>query len=215
MMEYVKICGLKKYDHVQICIENGADAVGFLYNVPSSPRNMQKFELTSLLQLIKNEISTVIVLKPSSVQELKEIINTLDATYFQIHPDFDNSELEKLSKKLKKKIILAFNVNHANKESVIKFINYFRNQFFAFLLDNSEGGGSELDLNIIQEILKESLGIRIIVAGGITIENIDEIVNILEPYGIDVSSSLEMKKGVKDPERIKNFLIKINELKKN
>ncbi|KKL19945.1 hypothetical protein LCGC14_2460410, partial [marine sediment metagenome] len=34
-MEYVKICGLKKYDHVQICIENGADAVGFLYNVPS------------------------------------------------------------------------------------------------------------------------------------------------------------------------------------
>ena len=213
MMEYVKICGLKKYDHVQICIENGADAVGFLYNVPSSPRNMQKFELTSLLQLIKNEISTVIVLKPSSVQELKEIINTLDATYFQIHPDFDNSEFEKLSKKLKKKIILAFTVNQANKESVIKFINSFRNQFFAFLIDNSEGEGNKLDLNIIQEILKNNLKTRIIVAGGITIENIEEIVNVLEPYGIDISSSLEMKKGVKDPERIKNFLIKINELK--
>ena len=215
MMEYVKICGLKKYENVQLCIEHGADAVGFIYNVPSSPRNMQKLELTTLLKQIKNKISTVLVLKPSNVQELKEIINTLDATYFQIHPDFDNSELEKLSLKLKKKIILAFNVNHANKESVIKFINYFHNQFFAFLIDNSEGEGNELDLNIIQEILKENLGTRIIVAGGITIENVDEIVNILEPYGIDVSSSLEMKKGVKDPERIKNFLIKINKLKKN
>ncbi|KKK41508.1 hypothetical protein LCGC14_0491910 [marine sediment metagenome] len=213
MMEYVKICGLKKYDHVQLCIEHGADAVGFIYNIPSSPRNMKKLELTTLLKLIKTKISTVIVLKPSNVQELKELINTLDATYFQIHPDFDNSEFEKLSKKLKKKIILAFTVNQANKESVIKFINSFRNQFFAFLIDNSEGEGNKLDLNIIQEILKNNLKTRIIVAGGITIENIEEIVNVLEPYGIDISSSLEMKKGVKDPERIKNFLIKINELK--
>ena len=94
MMEYVKICGLKKYENVQLCIEHGADAVGFIYNVPSSPRNMQKLELTTLLKLIKNKISTVLVLKPSNVQELKEIINTLDSTYFQIHPDLENIEIE-------------------------------------------------------------------------------------------------------------------------
>ena len=39
-MQYVKICGLKQYDHVQLCVDNGASAVGFIYMVPSSPINL-------------------------------------------------------------------------------------------------------------------------------------------------------------------------------
>ncbi|MHA2128418.1 MAG: hypothetical protein ACW99L_00465 [Promethearchaeota archaeon] len=49
-MEYVKICGLKRYEHVLLCIEYGADAVGFIYNVPESPRNLQTMELKTLLE---------------------------------------------------------------------------------------------------------------------------------------------------------------------
>jgi phosphoribosylanthranilate isomerase len=214
-MEYIKICGLKNYEDMLLCTEYGADAIGFIYNVPKSPRNLLTIELKTLLEKIKNRISTVIVLKPSSVHELEYIIDDIDATYFQIHPNFDIIELEKLSKEQKNKIILSLKVNQANKDSIITLINNLQNQFFAFLIVNSEGQGNELDFDLAKEILKRTSGTKIIVAGGINIENIEEILDDLKPYGIDISSSLESDEGVKDPERIKNFLTKINDLKNN
>lgn len=214
-MEYIKICGLKQYEHVLLCIEYGADAVGFIYNVPESPRNLQKIELKTLLKKINNKISTVIVLKPSSVLEAEEVINDINASYFQIHANFDIIELEKLSKEYKKKVILALKVNQANKDSMLKLINIFKGQFFAFLIDDSEGRGKILDFELVKEILKKHPETKLIVAGGISIENIEEIIKVLKPYGIDVSSSLESEEGVKDPYRIKYILTKINELKKN
>ena len=213
-MEYIKICGLKQYEHVLLCIGYGADAVGFVYNVPESPRNLQKIELQTLLKKINYKISTVIVLKPSNVLEIEEAINDFNASYFQIHAKFDLIELEKLSKEHKKKVILALKVNNMNIDSILKLINNFNDQFFAFLIDNSEGRGKVLDFELVKEILKENSETNLIVAGGINIENIEEIINVLKPYGIDISSSLESGEGVKDPYRIKYILTKINELKK-
>jgi len=212
-MEYIKICGLKQYEHVLLCIKYGADAVGFIYNVPESPRNLQKIELQTLLKKINNKILTVIVLKPSSVLEIEEVINDINASYFQIHANFDVVELEKLSKEHKKKVILALKVNNANKDSMLKQINNFKDQFFALLIDNSEGRGRVLDFELVKEILKKNSETNLIIAGGISIENIEEIIKILKPHGIDISSSLESGEGIKDPYKIKNILIKINELK--
>ncbi|MHA1988034.1 MAG: phosphoribosylanthranilate isomerase [Promethearchaeota archaeon] len=214
-MEYTKICGLKQYEHVLLCIKYGADAVGFIYNVPESPRNLQKIELKALLQKINNKISTIIVLKPSSVNETEEIIDDINASYFQIHANFDVNKLENLSKEYKKKVILALKVNRANKDSMLKLINKFKEQFFAFIIDNSEGQGKVLDFELVKEILKIHSEANLIVAGGINIENIEEIINDLKPFGIDISSSLETGEGVKDPSKIKNILIKISELKHN
>ena len=212
-MEYVKICGLKHHEHAQLCIEHGADAVGFIYKVPSSPRNLKKKDLEILLKEINNEIATVIVLKPSNVNELEEIMNCFDATFFQIHINFDVNALTHLKMNLRKKIILALRVTQANKKDVIKKINNFHDQFHAILIDNSEGCGNELDLNTVKEILKNCNKSKVIVAGGITVQNIEHILNVLKPYGIDASSSLEFEKGVKDPLKIKEFLEKIKEIK--
>ena len=214
-MEYVKVCGLKQYEHVLLCIEYGADAIGFIYNVTESPRNLQKIELKTLLKKITHKISTVIVLKPSSVLELEEVINDINASYFQIHANFDVIELEKLSKEHKKKVILALKVNKANKDSMLKLINKFNGQFFAFLIDNSEGQGRVLDFELVKEIMEKTSEANLIVAGGISIKIVEEVVNVLKPFGIDISSSLESGEGIKDPVKIENILSKINKLKKN
>ncbi len=214
-MEYVKICGLKEYDHVQLCIDNGASTVGFIYKVPSSPRNLTSIKLKSILSKIGNKISTVVVLKPTSVPELIEVMNDIPASLFQIHIGFDIKELDKLSNYWKNKIILALNVNEANKQLVIDQINDLKNHFFAFLIDNSEGHGNELEFEIVKEILNNTPGARIIVAGGIKVENVNDIIDVLEPYGIDASSSLESERGVKDPSKMKEFLEIIKRRMKN
>ena len=211
-MEYVKICGLKQYEHVQLCIDKGASAVGFIYKVPTSPRNLQTSELKYLLTEIGNKILTVVVLKPASILELKEIMNDIPASYFQVHIDFDVQELNTLSSEYKNKIILVLKVNNSNKQLVIEQINDFKSQFFAFLIDNSEGYGNELDLELVKEVLKRSNGARVIVAGGINVENVEKILDDLKPYGIDASSSLESEKGVKNPSKIKEFLDKIKKI---
>lgn len=213
-MEYVKICGLKQYYHVQLCIDNGASAVGFVYKVPTSPRNLQTSELKDLLTEIGNKILTVVVLKPASILELKEIMNDIPASYFQVHIDFDVQELNTLSNEFKNKIILVLKVNHTNKQLVIEQINDYKGQFFAFLIDNSEGYGNELDLEIVKDVLKKTTGAGIIVAGGINVENVENILDALKPYGIDASSSLESEKGVKNPSKIKEFLEIIKKIEK-
>ena len=211
-MKYVKICGLKQYDHVQLCIDNGASAVGFIYKVPTSPRNLQTSELKNLLTEIGNKILTVVVLKPASILELKEIMNDIPASYFQVHIDFDVLELNTLSSEYKNKIILVLKVNHTNKQLVIEQINEFKSQFFAFLIDNSEGHGNELDFELVKDVLKKTAGARVIIAGGINVENVEKILDDLNPYGIDASSSLESEKGVKNPSKIKDFLDKIKKI---
>jgi phosphoribosylanthranilate isomerase len=212
-MEYVKICGLKNFKDVELCINNGANIVGFICNVPESPRNLDKTEIIELLNEIPKDIRTVLVSKPKNASEVAEIMNQIEADLYQVHIRFNIRSLDRFSTEIKKKLIIALKVDEENKSSVIQKINLSFNQFFAFLLDSSEGQGIEFDYDLVLEILKKTYGTKVILAGGVSIGNVENIIKILKPFGIDVSSSLESEKGIKDPKKIKNFLEKLIEIK--
>jgi len=212
-MEYVKVCGLKIYNDIQLSINHGATAVGFIYDVLESPRNLGESKINMLIKNIPKDIKTVLVFKPKNIIKIRKVVNKINTNLYQIHGNFDNNELEKIPENLKKRIIVATKLNRRNINSVFNLINQFQDRFFAFLIDNSEGHGKDLDFDIVQEILKNRGKARIILAGGINIENVTDIVKKLNPYGIDVSSSLEIEKGVKDPYKITQFLDKVNYLK--
>ncbi|MFX1395571.1 MAG: hypothetical protein ACFFAS_00855 [Promethearchaeota archaeon] len=214
MIEYVKICGLKQAYHVKLCSDNGADAIGFVYNVSSSPRNLEKIGLKTLLGVVPSNILSVIVLKPSTVKELEKIMDEFNASLFQIHPKFDISDLKTLSEEKRKKIIIALKVYEENENYIIGMINKYKNQFFAFLIDNSEGEGNEIKVSLVQDIIKNVSGAKVIIAGGINEDNVEDIVNTIKPFGIDASSSLESEKGIKSPLKIKKFLKIIENMKK-
>jgi len=82
-MEYVKICGLKKEEDIKICSDYGANAVGFIYNVPESPRNLNKAELLELVNSVPERISTVVVFKPKDIIEIENIIDEIKVNYYQ------------------------------------------------------------------------------------------------------------------------------------
>ncbi|MBY9006677.1 MAG: phosphoribosylanthranilate isomerase [Candidatus Lokiarchaeota archaeon] len=214
-MEYVKVCGIKNYNDAKLCIEQGADAIGFIYNVPSSPRNLEKNQLLSLLNEINNQSSTVLVTKTNNLEEIQEYDKEFNPTFIQIHSNLDIKELNNLSKDLKKKMIVALSVEKTNKKSIISLINDNHSLFFAYLIDSSEGHGNQFNFKIIEDILKNTNTKRIILAGGININNVEKIIKKIKPYGIDLSSSLESENGVKDSNKIKNFLQKINLIKKS
>lgn len=211
-MNYVKICGLRDPLHIKLCSEYGANAAGFIYNVPNSPRNLQKDELMQLIKEFPKGILRVITFRADSLADSITIMNEIPANYYQIHCNFSIKEFNRLPANMKKKIIVALKVNQTNKETVIQEIISSFDQFFAFLLDNSEGQGAEFDFDLILEILRRTYGSKIIIAGGINIDNIEYLMRTLKPYGIDASSSLESERGIKDPVKIVKFLDKINEI---
>jgi phosphoribosylanthranilate isomerase len=214
-MEYVKICGLKSYKEIQVCKQYGADAVGFIYDVPRSPRNLGGTEINGLAKKIGNSILTVGVSKPSNMSDLKSFIRNIDVNYYQIHSNFNETELAKIPKNFQSRIILALKLNSSNINKVIRSIKRFHGQFYAILIDNSEGHGNKLDINLLKNVLNNTENAKLILAGGINSNNVEKIILDLNPYGIDVSSALESKRGIKDPSKIKHFLIKIKQIKKN
>ncbi|TFF96445.1 MAG: phosphoribosylanthranilate isomerase [Promethearchaeota archaeon] len=211
-MEYIKICGLKRLEEINLCAKNGATAIGFIYNVPSSPRNLEKSEIERLLEAIEHKIATVVVSKPRDRTELQTLVNTVNVDYYQIHSNFNQEVLSSLPEPLKKRIILALKLNQDNKEEIVQKINEIHDQFFAILIDNSEGLGNKLDFGLVKELIELTKNARVILAGGIGMENIESILKELNPYGIDVSSSLESERGIKDPLKIKTFLHKVKEI---
>ena len=212
-MEYVKICGLKNIKNIQLCIEKNVNAVGFIYNVPDSPRNLNNVEINELLKKIPKEITTVLVFKPKTIPEIVDTIKIIETDLYQIHCSFNIRLLDKLPYDIKRKLIVALKLNSENKTVITQEINYSCNQFFGYVLDSSEGQGIEFDYDLISEVLKKTNGIKIILAGGISINNVERIIKTLKPFGIDVSSSLECAKGYKDPVKIKTFLEKLFEIK--
>ena len=214
-MEYIKICGLRDPLHIKLSIEYGANAVGFVYNVPSSPRNLQREELMALLREFPKGVLRVIINRSDSLADCIKIMNQINADYYQFHCSFSLREFDKLPVHMRKQIIVGMKVNRANKHNIINEIIYSFDQLFAFLLDNSEGKGKELDYDLILDIIRQTYGSKIIIAGGINIDNVEHLIKDLKPFGIDASSSLESEPGVKDSVKIVQFLDKIKEIKEN
>ena len=173
----------------------------------------EKSKIKKLIKNIPKEFRTVLVFKPKNIHEIKDFTEKINTNLYQIHGNFSINELDKIPKNLKKKIIVGLKLSHSNKNSVISLINQFQDGFFAFLIDNSEGHGKGLDFEITREILKCRGKSKIILAGGIGVENVENIIKNLDPYGIDASSSLENEKGVKDPSKVRHYLKKITQIK--
>ncbi|MFX1426260.1 MAG: hypothetical protein ACFFBE_07395, partial [Promethearchaeota archaeon] len=127
-------------------------------------------------------------------------------------PQFELLEIKKLERNLRMKIIVAIKLSHKNKNQIMTQINQIYGDVYGILLDNSEGSGKAFNFKLIKQFLKKYSKAKIILAGGININNLEKIFKDLNPFGIDVSSALESEKGVKDLKKIEDFLIKIEEL---
>ena len=212
-MEYVKICGLKNLKDIETCIEMGADAIGFIYRVPESPRNLEKNVINDLLTLIDGKILTIGVIKPQNIEDLVKMMSEIYVDLFQLHLLFEIEELMSLPIATRKRLIVVLRLNRESLGPIIDTINEFKDQFNAFLIDNSEGKGKGINIDLAEKLVLKTQDTKIILAGGIGIDNIELILKKLKVHGIDASSSLESERGIKDPVKITEFLEKIKEIK--
>jgi len=203
----VKICGITSNEDLVTAVEAGADAVGFVVNVPSSSRNLTPEKAERLMKNTPVFVKNVVVTVPKRLSELVEIYERLRPGILQIHGyNLSGSVIrEKLANTC---LIRGIQVksDHAVDEAVKA-----TNTFDAILVDSfvpGRFGGTgqvhnwELSKRVRQKVHPKPL----ILAGGLNPENVQDAVRIVKPYAVDVSSGVESQPRIKDSKKVFEFI---------
>lgn len=199
-MTKIKICGIKTLPDALAAIDAGADYLGFNFYA-KGVRFIEKqtcAEITAVLKKENPQIKLVGVFVNSSVEEVKDILETCSLDLAQLHGDETSEMLKQLDGK-------AFKAFRGIPESINGFA---RSDSPAFLLDASVkgvygGSGVTADWNGAADLAKTY---PLLLAGGLTPENVAEAVSRVKPWGVDVASGVESTVGEKDAGKMVEFV---------
>ena len=204
-----KICGIKNEDTLICCEDNGVDFFGMIF-YPKSPRNISIKEANNLQKKSENlNINGVGVFVNKNINEIVDIIKRIKLKYVQLHGS-ENEEYIKTLKKMGVKVIKSVSIS--NKNDLRNIDNYNSADYYLFDYKPMKGelpGGNakSFDWNILKNFKTNKPWF---LSGGINIKNIQEILNDINPFGIDLSSGVEKELGIKDNHIINNFIEKLN-----
>jgi len=209
----VKICGITSLKDLFIAVEAGADAVGFIVDVPRSPRNLSINEAKKLMKSTPVFIETVAVTVPKDLNHLETIYRKLDPDIVQVHGlgDLSNEIRERLPNA---RLIGAV---HVESDLAIDTALQTADIFDAILLDSyvlGKYGGTgkthnwELSKHVRDAIYPKPL----ILAGGLKPKNVKEAIFMVKPYAVDVSSGVESNPGIKDRKKVSEFIKNVREV---
>ncbi len=204
----IKICGIKNKDTLLCCEKNKINFFGMIF-YPKSPRNIS-LENAFILQKVSEDlnINGVGVFVDKNITDLQDIIIKLKLRFVQLHGS-ENEEYIRSVKKNGVKIIKSISIR--NKKDLNKINKYQSVDYFLFdykpLKDELPGGNAK---SFNWDILKSfNTNKPWFLSGGINIDNIQEILNDINPFGVDLSSGVEKELGIKDNDIINNFIDKL------
>jgi len=203
-----KICGLRKEESLLCCEKNNADFFGMIF-YKQSPRNITFNEAETLISASKKlRIQPVGVFVDHEINDLKKIISSFALQYIQLHGREDQLYIDEIKNHFKIKIIKKISINNSED---LNIINKFKNidyLLFDYKPDNSElpgGNAKSFDWNLLKD---QKFKLPWFISGGINETNIKNIQNLLNPNGIDLSSGVEVSKGIKSNSKINNLFKK-------
>jgi phosphoribosylanthranilate isomerase len=210
----VKICGITRKEDLDAAAAAGADAVGFVVGVASSPRNIALEKAEKLIRQVPPFVKSVLVTVPIGIDEF-ETYEKLNPDAIQIHGENLHAAASVRLKIPNTFLIGAVNAHLANALDVVSRASKL---FDAVLLDsfaNGSYGGTgivhdwELSKRAKQAIHPKPL----ILAGGLNPENVAEAVHTVQPYAVDVSSGVELQPRIKDHKKIIEFIKNVKDVK--
>ena len=202
----MKICGITNETDLTDAVSAGADAVGFVVGVRSSPRNLSTDKARSLLAQVPPFVSGVIVTRESDPNDLVRLYSSLKPNLLQIYCEI--SKCKVLLKGLKEvAVILGVDAENCSVEDLIEISGSCK----AVLLDTLStmgcgGTGRVHDWNASRRLRQAIDPTAVILAGGLNPENVTEAIRTVEPYAVDVASGVESSLGKKDRAKMIRFV---------
>ncbi len=192
----VKICGITRPEDALLAEKAGADAIGLIF--ASSKRRVSLAQAARILGAAGSFITRVGVFRDQPLAQVRELARILRLDAVQLHGAED--EAYALALRDEVRVIKAVSFSPLlTREGLLGF------PADAILLDGSSpGSGEPFDWRWAKGLRGLP---RLILAGGLTPETVEQGIRALEPYGVDVASGVEAAPGVKDAEKVRRFVV--------
>lgn len=202
-MTKIKICGITRIEDALAAAEYGADAIGFVF-YRKSPRYVEPEIVAGIINELPPFITPVGLFVNESEGKVWDTLNVTGINVAQFHGE----ESPEYVSSFDMRTIKAIHVK--NEESLDLALEYKNSSILldAWSPDAFGGTGKKFEWNMLRKI---SLKNKFILAGGLTPENVAYAANLIKPYAVDVSSGVEISKGIKDHEKIKAFIDAVKE----
>ena len=216
----IKICGLKAILDVKACMDSGVDIIGFVVDYPITvPWNLSGEEAAKLLSSVNITCKTCIV-TGGEIDKIVTLAKKLSPDLVQLHYNETLNDTIEISNKLSDLDVQVIKTMPLTEEAQIhqfgtadiaKIVNELNNtDIFAILVDartpsNVNESKHEANLDFFTKI--KSLSSKpVILAGGITHENVNDILNLTKANFIDVMTGVEHSPGIKDLEKLDKLM---------
>jgi phosphoribosylanthranilate isomerase len=198
-MTRVKICGMTQGEDARWAAQCGADAIGVIFYA-ASPRRVTEEQAREVIRAVDRRVTVVGLFVDAPVDEMLRVCGNLGITTVQLQGDETPETVERL-----RPLTVIKGVRVGSAADMEDMERYGAD---AYLLDakvagHKGGTGKRFDWVLAQEPARR---LRVIVAGGLTPENVAEAVRVVQPYGVDVCSGVEASPGRKDPEKVREFV---------
>jgi phosphoribosylanthranilate isomerase len=193
----IKICGITRLSDALHAVEHGAGALGFVF-WPQSPRYIAPERAAEIIVSLPPDVDAVGVFVNESVDGIRAIVAKTGISAVQLHGD----ETPDYAASLGWPVLKAINVEEAEKAA---------DRWPAgttFLMDAADPvrrGGTGIPVDW-QQAAAAARGRRVVLAGGLTPDNVAAAIETVRPFGVDVSSGVEDAPGVKNQDKVARFL---------
>jgi phosphoribosylanthranilate isomerase len=194
----VKICGITRLEDAELAVELGAWAVGLIF-ASASPRRVRAAEAERIAAALRRRAEVVGVFVNAHLDEIARLHERMGFTLLQLHGDEGPAFAAEAHRRTGARVIKA---RALRTRGDVQALDAFRDVDFHMVDAPKDASGETVDLDLIAGRRSE---VPLILAGGLTPENVAAAATAARPFAVDTASGTEARPGVKDPERLRAF----------
>ena len=203
-MTRVKVCGLTRETDVDAAVEAGADALGFVVDVPKdTARELDPARASELIAGVPPLVTTVLVTMPDDAERAVALHAATGADVVQLHNDLHPEAVASVREVTGARVLKAVSGDLAEAERYAPVAD-------ALLVDSRDatgaGGTGEAPDWEAARAIRDAVDVPLVLAGGLTADTVADAVRTVEPFGVDVSSGVEHREGRKDHDAVRAFV---------
>lgn len=204
----MKICGISRVEEAQAAVRAGANAVGFVF--ADGPRKVSPAQAAEIGPHVHPSVWKIGVFVDASYETIEGAVNSAGLDGVQLHGSEDLEIVGRLRDAFP--TLIVFKAIKMNGRDSGQGIRKFADHVDAVLLDRKDVGNPERKVDPLPHDWLQGLSLdRVIVAGGLTPQNVSQLVRDLKPWGVDASGGLEVRPGAKDRAKITAFVRAVRE----
>jgi phosphoribosylanthranilate isomerase len=196
-MPHVKLCGTTRLEDAELAVSFDAWAIGFIL-WPQSKRAADPAVAAGIARAMRRRIELVGVFVNPTLDEVVHAVEGIWLTHVQLHGDEGPAFCNAVAQRTGARVIKALSITSG---ADIREIERFHTDFH--MLDTGRGTGRTWDWQLAAQRRSQ---VPVILAGGLTPENVGEAIAAVNPWGVDVASGVEAEPGIKDPAKVEAFM---------